>query len=209
MARSRQGDRFGVRGGIWPQSDVVGTFGTRRIYPDGDSLRIGIDEAARILPYVEVFGLVHLRGLWWAEGSLGWAGRNDVQISGTGRADKILLGNGRVDFFPLFVGARLVRTLGGEERPHNVYARGGGSLVFANESPDLVQDSVLKYDIYNPGTEGAFGFLLGGGGEFYLNSTVAVTADVSYRYTKFSYNRRAKFDLSAFWLGAGFTLKPR
>ena len=209
MARTRQGDRFGIRGGIWPQSDIIGTFGTRRIYPSGDSLSIRIDEASRVLPYVEIFGLFHVRGLLWGEGSLGWSGRNDVQVGGFGRGDAILLGDGRVDFFPLFVGARLARPFGGQDLPHNVYARGGASLVFANESPELVQDSVLKYDIYNPGTEGAFGFLLGTGGEYYLNSTIALTADVSYRYTKFSYNRRAKFDLSAIWLGAGITLKTR
>jgi hypothetical protein len=208
-ARTRQGDRFGIRGGIWPQSEVVGTFGTRRIYPGGDSLRTGIDEEARILPYVELYALFHLNGPWWAEGSLGWSGRNDVQVSGTGRADKILLGNGRVDFFPVFVGIRAVKPFGEGDRPHNVFVRGGGSVMFANESPDLVQDSVLKYGIYTSGTEAAFGFLAGAGAEYYVEPTVAFVADISYRYAKFSYGREAKFDLSAFWFGAGITLKTR
>jgi len=209
IARERKGDRFGIRAGIWPQSDIVGTFGTRRIYPDGDSLNIRIDEEAQALPFFEVFGMFHIKNAWWAEGSIGWAGRNDVQVGGFGRGDAVLLGNGRVDFFPMFVGLRGVKTLGIEERPHNLYLRGGGSLVFANESPDLVQDSVLKYGIYNSGTEGAFGFLIGGGGEYYVDPTIAFNADISYRYTKYSYGRQAKFDLSAFWLAAGITIKTR
>jgi hypothetical protein len=213
VARTRQGDRFGIRGGLWPQSEIIGTFDTRRIYPSGDSLRIGIDEEARILPYVEVFALFHLRGLWWVEGSIGWSGRNDVEVDGKYHrrpADiPVLLGNGRVDFFPMFVGARAVKQVGDELRPHNIYARGGGSIMFANESPELVKDSILKYGIYNSGTEGAFGFLAGVGAEYYTNETTALVADISYRYTKFSYAREAKFALSAFWFGVGITFKTR
>lgn len=209
-ARVRQGDRFGIRGGIWPQSDIVGTFGSRRIYPDGDSLSIRIDEDARALPYVELFAMFHLRGPWWAEGSIGWSGRNDVQVNGHQRGEiPILLGNGRVDFFPMFVGMRGVKVLGKEARPHNVYLRGGGSVVFANESPDLVHDSVLAYGIYASGTEAAFGFLAGTGAEYYIGSNIALDADISYRYTKYSYGREAKFDLSSFWLGVGITVKTR
>jgi hypothetical protein len=208
VARVRHGDRFGIRGGIWPQSEVLGTFGIL-VFPGGDSLRTGIDEEARILPYVELYALFHLNGPWWAEGSLGWSGRNDVQVSGTGRDEKILLGNGRVDFFPFFAGVRAVRPFGVGDRPHNVYVRGGGSVIFANESPDLVQGTILNSGIYNSGTEGAFGFLTGAGVEYYVEPTVAFVADISYRYAKFSYGREAKFDLSAFWFGAGITLKTR
>lgn len=210
VARVRQGDRFGIRGGIWPQSDIIGTFGARRIYPDGDTLSIQINEEARVVPFIEAYAMFHLNGAWWAEGAIGWAGRNDVQVNGHQRGEgPILLGNGRVDFFPMFVGLRGVKTLGTEERPHNVYLRGGGSVVFANESPDLVQDSVLKYGVYTSGTEGAFGFLTGAGAEYYVGPNVALGVDASYRYTKYSYAREAKFDLSAFWLSFGITVKTR
>lgn len=209
-ARNRQGDRFGFRGGIWPQSDIVGTFGNRRIYPTSDSVSIRIDEEARILPFFEAYAMFNLGGPWWAEGSIGWSGRNDVQVSGHQRGEiPILLGNGRVDFFPMFLGIRAVKTIGAEARPHNIYVRGGGSVVFANESPDLVQDSILKYGLYTSGTEGAFGFLAGIGAEYYVSPTLALTVDASYRYMKYSYAREAKFDLSAFWLSAGITIKTR
>ena len=100
LARVRQGDRFGIRGGIWPQSDIIGTFGARRIYPAGDTLSIQINEEARIIPFVEAYAMFHINGAWWAEGSIGWAGRNDVQVNGHARGEiPILLGSGRV-FLP-------------------------------------------------------------------------------------------------------------
>jgi hypothetical protein len=211
-ARTREGDRFGIRGGIWPQGEVVGTLDRRPIYPGGDSLDILIDEEAMVLPFLEIYGLFHLGGRWWAEGSAGWSGRTDVQIGGFSANDSVLLGSGRVDFFPLFAGLRVVQPIGAEGRPHNVFARAGGSLVFASESADLVQDSVLKYNLYNPGTEGAFGFLVGVGGEYYINRTFGLLADVQYRYTNFNYlirGRGVDFDVSAFWLAVGLTLKTR
>ena len=208
-AQARQGDRFGIRVGIWPQGDVVGTFGKRSIYPTGESLTIRINEDSKILPFLEVYGLFHLGNKWWVEGSAGWSGRNDVQVGGFKTNDSLLLGNGRVDFFPLFAGIRAIQPLGGKRKPHNVYARAGGSLVFANESPDLVYDSVLKYNIYNSGTEGAFGFLVGAGAEFYFARTVAAVADVQYRYVNFVYGREAEFNVSSFWLALGLTLRTR
>ncbi len=209
VARDRQGDKFGVRGGIWPQSEIIGTFGATPLTRGGDTLSMRIDEESRILPYIEAFGVFHIRGPWWADLSIGWSGRNDVQVGGFGRGDAVLIGSGRVDLFPMFAGVRAVKTLGAEKRPHNLYVRGGGSIVFANESPELVQDSILKYGIYSSGTEGAFGFLAGVGAEYYANETTAFVADISYRYTKFSYAREAKFDLSAFWFGAGITFRTR
>jgi len=205
----RPGDRFGVRGGIWPHKAIAGSLGERGYSPNNPDYRFDarIDEDATIAPFVEVYALFHLRGRLWAEASVGWSGRADIQVSGVNATDKILLGNGRVDFFPLFGGVRYSRQFGSAGHPHNVYARAGGSLVFANESPDLVQDSVNAYGIYSPGTEGAFGFLAGGGSEIYVTPTFGLLLDVNYRYTRFSYGRDAKFNLSNVWLGIGATIR--
>jgi hypothetical protein len=208
-ARGRERDRFGLRLGIWPQPEISGSFGQRAIYDDNPTpYNVRIDEESRILPFIELFGLFHLGDRWWLEGSIGWTGRNDVNVDAVAGADEFLVGAGRVDFFPMFAGIRAIEQLGGRDKPHNIYARAGGSLMFASESAELI-DPDLRYGLYAPGTEGAFGFLVGAGGEFYTTPGFALTADVAYRYSKFSYARRAEFDLSTIWMAAGAVLRLR
>jgi hypothetical protein len=208
-ARGRERDRFGLRIGIWPQAEIQGSFGRRQIYDDNQTIyNVRLNEESRILPFVEVFGLFHLGDRWWLEGSIGWTGRNDVNVDAVAGADEFLVGTGRVDFFPLFAGVRAIEQLGGRDKPHNLYARAGGSLMFASESAELI-DPDLRRGLYAPGTEGAFGFLVGAGGEFYTAPGFALTADVAFRYSKFSYARDAKFDLSTLWLAAGGVIRLR
>ena len=209
QAKGKAGDRFGIRGGIWPQKAISGSLGERAYSPRNSDYRFDarINEDATIAPFVEVYGLFNLKKRLWLEASVGWAGHSKIDVGGFNATDSILLGQGRVDFFPLFAGLRYSKQFGPVAHPHNVYARAGGSLVFANESPDLVQDSVNKYGIYSPGTEGAFGFLIGGGTEFYVTRTFGFILDVNYRYTHFNYAREAKFDLSNIWLALGATIR--
>lgn len=209
QASVRAGDRFGVRGGIWPQPAISGSLGERAYSPQNSDYRFDarIDEGATIAPFVEIYGLFNIKNRLWLEASVGWAGHSSIDVGGFNATDSILLAQGRVDFFPLFGGLRYSKQYGSNKHPHNVYARAGGSLVFANESPDLVQDSVSKYGIYSPGTEGAFGFLVGGGTEFYFSRTFGIILDANYRYTHFNYAKDAKFNLSNVWIALGATIR--
>ena len=206
----RQGDRLGIRGGVWPQPGIQGILGTSRLEESGTiDFDARIDEDASIVPYTEAYLLLHLRGPWWFEGSLGWGARWGIQVDGVAPDSVLELGSGRADFFPIFLGVRVVDDLGEKQAPHNIYARFGPSAVPANESPSSTEDRLLDNGIYSPGTEIAIGFLVGGGGEYYLSPTFALTADVSYRYTNFVYGRNAKFNLSSIWAGVGVTLRTR
>ncbi|GAB4319983.1 MAG: hypothetical protein Kow0074_09930 [Candidatus Zixiibacteriota bacterium] len=212
QAQYHQRDRFGVRGGIWPHKAIEGSLGKRDYASPPQEeyiLDARIDEPASIVPWVEIYGLFHVRNSWWLEGAIGWAGRGGLEVGGFGEEDSILLGRGRIDFFPLFAGMRYIKPLNPDGNPHNIYARAGGSIVFANESADLLQDTVTTYGIYSPGTEAAFGFLIGGGGEFYFSRRLGVLLDATYRYTDFRYARDAKFNLSNIWLGIGVILRSR
>ncbi|MBD3298186.1 MAG: outer membrane beta-barrel protein [candidate division Zixibacteria bacterium] len=211
-AQYHQRDRFGLRGGIWPHTAIEGSLGERDYASPRQEVYIldaRVDEPASIVPFVEVYGLFHLKNRWWLEGSAGWAGRGGLEVGGFGAEDSILLGRGRIDFFPLFAGMRYIRPLNPDGNPHNVYARAGGSVVFANEGADLLQDSITTYGIYSPGTEAAFGFLVGGGGEFYFTRKFGVLLDATYRYTNFKYARDAEFNLSNIWLSLGLIFRSR
>ncbi len=212
QAQSHQRDRFGIRGGIWPHTAIEGSLGERDYAsPPQEDYRLDarIDEPASIAPFVEIYGLFHLDDRWWLEGAVGWAGRGGLEVGGFGAEDSILLGRGRIDFFPLFAGIRYIRPLNPDGNPHNVYARAGGSIVFANEGADLLQDSITTYGIYSPGTEAAFGFLVGGGGEFYVTKKFGVLLDANYRYTNFKYAREAEFNLSNIWFSVGLIFRTR
>jgi len=189
-----------------------GSLGTRRFWISADEpLNARVIESSQIAPFVEAFGLFAIRKSLWLEGALGYSQRRDVQVYGV-KLDgdsAILLGEGRIDFFPVFIGLRAVKPIGNLESGHNVYARLGGSVVFANESPSYVLDSVSFYGLYSSGTEAAFGFAAGAGAEYYVARRTGITLDAQYRYSKFSYGRSSKFDLSAFWLGVGIVYRTR
>lgn len=215
-AARRQGDRFGLRIGAWPQRRVQGTLANIRFHSDPDTTYAAtVDEPSLVLPFLEIYGLFHLGGYWWAEGSVGWSRRSDVEVGGrrleglpTDSLARILLGEGKVDFLPLFVGGRAVKEFGARPRPHNIYARGGLSLIFASESPSIVHPRIGR-SIYNEGTKGGFGFVVGTGGEYYVADKFGLTADAQYRYAKLNYGDEANLDMSGFWLGAGFTVMTR
>jgi len=212
-AQMHQGDRFGLRVGVWPQRAISGILGSTQLSKDDTThYEARLAEKAAIAPIVELQGLFHLRGVWWAEGAFGWSGRQDIDVGGFRSIDtvpKVLLGIGRIDFFPMFAGIRAVKEFGTGKVPHNIYARGGLSVVIANESPSRVHDTLMKYNIYNPGSEMAFGFAVGTGGEFHYYRNFALVADIQYRYVRFNYARRAKFDLSGFWFSAGLAIRTR
>jgi len=209
-AQAGEGDRFCIRGGIWPQRSMSGIFGSTRLSPnDTTRYEARLAEKAAIAPIVELQGLFHIRGVWWAEGDFGWSGRGDIDVGGYSASDTVLLGIGRIDFFPMFAGIRAVKELGTGKIPPNVYARGGLSIVIANESPSRVHDTLMKYNIYDPGSKAAFGFAVGVGGEIRYLGNVSLVADIQYRYVKFHYARRATIDLSGFWFSAGFAIRTR
>jgi hypothetical protein len=212
LGQQRAGDRFGIRGGIWPQPELDGTLGQRKFWPTAvEPLDARVREASVIAPFFEGFGLLNIRNSLWFEGALGYSQRRDVQVWGVALDgdSAILLGEGRIDLFPVFAGVRFIAPLGNPENGHNVYARAGGSIVFANESPSYVRDSVSFYGLYSSGTEAAFGFALGAGGEYYITRRTGITVDAQYRYTNFSYGRKSDFDLSAIWIGAGIIYRTR
>lgn len=205
-----RGDRFTLRGGIWPQRAVNAIFGSVRTSPtDTTHFQARLSEKSALAPFIEFQGLFHLRNYWWAEGSLGWSGRSDVDVAGFAPEDKdtILLGIGRIDFFPMFAGVRAVREFGNVNAPHNVYARAGLSILIANESPSHVHDTLMKYQFYDPASKLALGFAVGTGIEIHYLRNFFLVADVAYRHAKFNYAERAKIDLSGFWLSAGITLR--
>lgn len=210
-AAKRDGDKFGLRLGLWPQSSFEGTLGRLIITIDGqlDTLDVRINEPSFKAPFLEFYGLFHLKGPWWLEGSVGWSGRWNVEVRGDPPppGESILLGEGWVVIIPLSAGLRARHTLGSRNTPHSIYGRALLSLIFANESPNLTHPSTSR--VYSPGSEGAPGFLFGAGGEFYFTRQFAVTADASYRYVKFSYGPEADFDLSGVWFSVGIQLSTR
>lgn len=211
-AQSRGGDRFGLRGGIWPQAELDGSLGQRRFWPSTNEVRDArINEPSVVAPFFEGFALFNIQNSLWAEGAIGYSQRRDIEVGGVpSDGDSVLfLGRGRIDLFPVFVGLRLIQPVGSPESGHNVYARGGGSIIFANESPEIIQDSVSFYGLYSSGTEAAFGFAVGAGAEYYVARRTGITLDAQYRYSKFSYGRSSEFDLSAFWFGAGIVYRTR
>ncbi len=229
-AAKRQGDRFGLRLGAWPQSDVSGTLGhiyfnedADTIPPDLDTLyRAAVEEDGQIAPFLELYGLFNVRGLWWVEISAGFSQRTNVQVDGIREipalkptdpkddslASKILLGDGRVDFIPLFLGVRAVKEMGAVDRPHNLYGRGGISMLIAAEQPNGIHPRIGR-GVYSGGTKAAFGFLIGGGGEYYLNRRVGLVGDIAYRLSDLGYTDKGNFDLSGVWISAGVTLRVR
>ncbi len=222
-AGRRQGDRFGIRVGAWPQQDVSGDLAVIRFHSDPDTLyRAAVDEPGKIVPFFEIYGLFNVKGIWWAEISMGFSQRTGVEVSGIQTApasnpgnpkgdsteNRILFGEGRVDFFPMFLGLRAVHDLGHRERPHNIYARGGLSLLIASEQPSLVHPR-LKGTAYTEGTKGAFGFLVGGGGEYYFSPRFGLAGDLSYRLSDLNYTKNGNFNLSSLWLSAGVVLHIR
>jgi hypothetical protein len=208
-----EADRFAIRGGIWPHKAVSGSLGHTQITLNGPSYDARVEQKKAIAPFIELTGLFHIRRFWWAEGDFGWSTRTNISVGGVlPDVDSVLLiGRGRVDFFPLFVGVRAIRTLGTGRSPHNIYARAGLSIVFASESPGPsgALDSLQKYNVYDPGTEAAFGFAVGLGGEVHYYKSVAVVADVQFRYVRFNYGPEAKFDLSGVWFSLGFSYQTR
>lgn len=223
-AADRQGDRFGIRLGAWPQSDVAGTLAPFiQFTNDPDTIyRATIEEDGQIAPFLELFGLFNLSGMWWVEISAGFSQRTNVQVDGIrveppvqpnapkgdSTASKILLAEGRVDFIPLFLGARAVKDLGKSDHPHNIYGRGGVSMLIAAEQPNAIHPT-LDRTIYSEGTKAAFGFLIGGGAEYYLSNKVGLTADVAYRMSDLGYTDDGNFDLSGLWASAGITIRVR
>lgn len=210
-AGKREGDKFGLRVGLWPQPSFEGTLG-RLIVADDigvDTFAVRITEPSSLSPFLEFYGLFHLKGPWWIEGSVGWSGRWNVQVRGVPSPprDSIGLGEGWVVIIPIFAGLRARHTLGSRNTPHAVYGRAGLSLLFANESPSGTHAFTSR--VYSPGSEGAPGFLFGAGGEFYFTRRFAITADANYRYSKFSYGPEADFDLSAIWFSVGIQLSTR
>ena len=214
-AASRQGDRFGIRVGAWPQSDVAGTL-ARISLLGGDTLVYDavVEEKGHMLPFLELYGLFNLHSMWWVELSAGFSQRRDVEVTGyrlnpppADTAPQILLGQGRVDFIPLFLGIRAVKELGGVSHPHNLYARGGATVLIAADQPSLVSPDVRG--VYTEGTKAAFGFLIGGGGEYYLTDKFGLVGDVAYRLSDLNYTDQGEFDLSGVWISAGVTLRVR
>ncbi|MEW5701897.1 MAG: hypothetical protein AB1792_06680 [Candidatus Zixiibacteriota bacterium] len=215
-AARRQGDRFSLRLGAWPQRDVSGVLGRIDFQAPEDTVYAAtVTEDGTVIPFVELSGMFHIRGAWWAEGGIGWSRRSDVQVAGvredvpaTDSLARILLGDGKVDFLPMFVGARAMHDFGAHPRPHNIYARGGLSLIVASESPNVVHPRVGRR-IYSEGTKGGFGFLVGVGGEYYVAPKLGLLVDLQYRYAKLHYTDEADFDLSGFWLAVGMTVMTR
>jgi hypothetical protein len=119
----------------------------------------------------------------------------------------IPFGEGRVDFFPFFLGVRAIRDLGSQELPHNLYVRGGLSVLIASEQPSFILADVRP--VYSAGTKAAFGFLIGGGGEYYLGRRFGIIGDVVYRMSDLNYTDDGDFDLSGFWVSTGLTIRVR
>lgn len=213
-AARRQGDRFGIRLGAWPQNDVSGTLAQFiQFSNDPDTIYSAtIEEAGQIAPFFELFGLFNISSIWWVELSAGFAQRTDVQVAGTPLeptgAKRILFGEGRVDFLPLFLGARAVKDIGQPDRPHNLYARGGVSMLVASEQPRGIHPRIAG-TVYRQGTKSAIGFLIGGGGEYYLNGRFGIVGDVAYRMSDLNYTDDGDFDLSGFWISTGVTIRVR
>lgn len=225
-AARRQGDRFGLRLGAWPQSDVSGTLAPFIQFsgpPAPDTIyRAVIEEDGHIAPFLELYGLFNLRGMWWLEISAGFSQRTNIQVDGIritpplppndpkgdSAANKILLGDGRVDFLPLFLGARAVKELGTVDHPHNIYGRGGISMLIASEQPNAIHPHIGR-GVYSQGTKAAFGFLLGGGGEYYLGRRLGLVGDIAYRLSDLNYTDNGDYNLSGFWASAGVTLRIR
>lgn len=222
-AASRQGDRFGLRVGAWPMPDVSGQLA---IIQFSDSLRsiysATIEEDGYVTPFLEIYGLFNVRGIWWAEISAGFAQRTNVQVDGQrlepplppeapkgdSLASKILLGEGRVDFLPLFLGVRAIKDIGSAAGPHNIYARGGISMLVASEQPSAIHPH-LGRSVYSEGTKAAFGFLIGGGGEYYFGPKFGLVGDIAYRLSDLDYADDGNYDLSGFWASLGVTLRVR
>jgi hypothetical protein len=214
--------------GAWPQNDVSGTL--RLIYFNSpgqagpDTLyEAVVEENGHVLPFMELYGLFNIRGIWWGEISAAFAQRTNVQVSGIQRLPdpgpidpkddsqipRILLGEGRVDFIPLFLGTRAVKEIGSAGRPHNVYARGGISMLIASEEPSVTHPHLAVKSNYAVGTKTAFGFLIGAGGEYYLDRRFGLVGDVAYRLSDLNYTDDGDFDLSGIWVSAGVTLRVR
>lgn len=223
QAAERQGDRFGLRVGAWPQKDVAGELAVIVFNTDPDTIYSAtVEEDGHIAPFLELYGLFNVRGFWWVEISAGFSQRTNVQVDGIRLepplppnspkgdtlASKILLGEGRVDFLPLFLGARAIKDLGTRERPHNVYGRGGISMLIASEQPNLIHPH-LGRSVYSEGTKAAFGFLIGGGGEYYFGPRFGLVGDVAYRLSDLDYSNNGNYDLSGFWASLGVTLRVR
>jgi hypothetical protein len=220
-AQRHQADRFGIRFGAWPQPHTSGDLAFIRLPSKADSVyRANVDEPSRVVPFVDLYGLFNLKGIWWAEISLGFSQRTGIEVRGIPNASgsgnpkgdttvvPILLGQGRVDFFPMFLGLRAIHDLGGREKPHNIYARAGLSLLIASEQPSaLFRD--IQASLYSAGTKSAFGFLVGVGGEYYSSPRFGLTADISYRLSNLNYVKNDNFDLSSLWLSAGVILHVR
>ncbi|HWO57205.1 MAG TPA: hypothetical protein VNN55_06535 [bacterium] len=220
----RQGDRFGVRVGAWPQQDIAGSLGYVYFHEDPDTLyRAAVEEDGQIAPFLELYGLFNVKGIWWVEIGAGFAQRNDVQVDGiqeeppitpvdpkgdTSQASKILFGDGRVDFIPLFLGARAIHELGTAAHPHNIYARGGISVLIASEQPSNIHPR-LGRSVYSEGTKAALGFLIGAGGEYYLSGRFGLVGDIAYRLSDLNYSDDGNFDLSSLWASVGVTLRVR
>lgn len=215
-AAKRQGDRFGLRFGAWPQDEVAGELG-KFTFTDSDSVRtavVGAPSSSGLI--VEGFILFSIHENLWFEGSLAWMRRRNVSVLGVldrsinDKAPDIdLLGFGRVDFIPAFVGARYSKTVGQSTKPHNVYGRAGISLVFASESPEIVYDRVRELNLYSEGSEGSLGLLVGAGGDYAITPKVAFVLDLSYRFNKFKYSRNGAFDISGPVVMIGLCFRTR
>ncbi|HUU45740.1 MAG TPA: hypothetical protein VM118_08400 [Acidobacteriota bacterium] len=211
-ARSRRGDRFGLRIGNWPQSSMSGNLGRLAITRDDgdlDTVVARFDEPSAIVPFLELYGLFHVKGMWSIEAAIGYSMRKNVEVTGhvENRQDSLGLGEGRIDFIPLFAGLRGEFPVGSGARNHNVYVRGGLSLIFASESPSLTHPGIDR--VYSPGSEGAPGFVIGGGGEYYFASRYAVTYDMQFRHAWFTYARNAKFNQYGVWVSIGILVSTR
>jgi len=219
----RSGDRFGLRVGAWPQSDISGELAIIQFHNDPDTIyRAVIEEDGHIAPFLELYGLFNVSGMWWVEISAGFSQRTNVEVDGIrttpvlrptdpkadSLASKILFGTGRVDFLPLFLGGRAVKEIGTVARPHNLYGRGGISMLVAAEQPSAVHPRIGR-GVYSEGTKAAFGFLIGGGGEYYLNNRIGLIGDIAYRMSDLGYTDDGNFDMSGIWVSAGVTIRVR
>ena len=81
-------------------------------------------------------------------------------------------------------------------------------MLIAAEQPNGIHPRIGR-GVYSGGTKAAFGFLIGGGGEYYLNRRVGLVGDIAYRLSDLGYTDKGNFDLSGVWISAGVTLRVR
>ena len=82
-------------------------------------------------------------------------------------------------------------------------------MLIASEEPSVTYPHPAVKSTYHIGTKAAFGFLIGAGGEYYLDQRFGLVGDVAYRLSDLNYTDDGDFDLSGIWVSAGVTLRVR